>query len=77
MSQSLLSSNHSDVTFYMTTDTFTQQALLDGALNGVVAQDTGHLVRSAIRRLKGAIDKHHLFGAQERIRIEILLRTNL
>ncbi|MGB2407867.1 MAG: LacI family DNA-binding transcriptional regulator, partial [Paracoccaceae bacterium] len=37
---------------------FTQQALLDGALNGVVAQDTGHLVRSAIRRLKGAIDKH-------------------
>ena len=56
---------------------FTQEALRDGALNGVVAQDTGHLVRSAIRRLKGAIDKHHLFGSQERIRIEILLRTNL
>lgn len=56
---------------------FTQEALCDGTLNGVVAQDTGHLVRSAIRRLKGAIDKHHLFGSQERIRIEILLRTNL
>lgn len=27
------------------------------------AQDTGNLVRSAIRRLKGAIDKHHLFGS--------------
>ena len=56
---------------------FTQKALREGALNGAVALDMGHLVRSAIRRVKGVIEKNHLFVAQERIRIEILLRTNL
>jgi len=56
---------------------FTESALRAGSLNGLVAQDAGHLVRSAIRRLKGVVDKHRSFGAQEKIRIEILLRTNL
>lgn len=56
---------------------FTESALRAGNLHGIVAQDAGHLVRSAIRRLKSVVDKHRSFGAQERIRIEILLRTNL
>ncbi len=56
---------------------FTENALRTGSLHGLVVQDAGHLVRSAIRRLKSVVDKHRSFGAQERIRIEILLRTNL
>lgn len=56
---------------------FTENALRDGKLDGLVAQDAGHLVRSAIRRLKGIVDKRRSAGPQERIRIEILLRTNL
>jgi len=56
---------------------FTENALRKGKLDGIVAQDAGHLVRSAIRRLKGIVDKRRSAGPQERIRIEILLRTNL
>ena len=56
---------------------FTENALRSGKLDGIVAQDAGHLVRSAIRRLKGIVDKRRSSGPQERIRIEILLRTNL
>lgn len=56
---------------------FTENALRTGTLDGIVAQDAGHLVRSAIRRLKGIVDKRRSSGPQERIRIEILLRTNL
>lgn len=56
---------------------FTENALRAGKLDGLVAQDAGHLVRSAIRRLKGIVDKRRSAGPQERIRIEILLRTNL
>jgi LacI family transcriptional regulator len=47
------------------------------ALNGIIAQDAGHLVRSAIRRLKGKVDKRQTLGSQENIRIDILLRTNV
>jgi LacI family transcriptional regulator len=56
---------------------FTEQALRDRTLDGVIAQDAGHLVRSAIRRLKGIVDKRKTLGSQEQIRIEILLRTNI
>lgn len=56
---------------------FTQQALRDRTLDGVIAQDAGHLVRSAIRRLKGIVDRRQTLGSQENIRIEILLRTNI
>lgn len=56
---------------------FTEHALKGRALNGVIAQDPGHLVRSAIRRLKGIVDRRQTFGSQEQIRIEILLRTNI
>lgn len=56
---------------------FTENALRNGTLDGVIAQDAGHLVRSAIRRLKGIVDRRKTFGSQETIRIEILLRTNI
>lgn len=55
---------------------FTENALREGTLDGVIAQDAGHLVRSAIRRLKGIVDKRKTVDSQENIRIEILLRTN-
>lgn len=56
---------------------FTEDALRNRALDGVIAQDPGHLVRSAIRRLKAITDKRQTLESQETIRIEILLRTNI
>ncbi|AGI69736.1 lacI family transcriptional regulator [Octadecabacter antarcticus 307] len=56
---------------------FTVNALRTNAVNGIIAQDAGHLVRSAIRRLKGKVDKQQTLGSQEKIRIDILLRTNV
>jgi LacI family transcriptional regulator len=56
---------------------FTEQALLQGSIDAVIAQNTGHLVRSAIRRLKGMLDHRDTLKSQELIRTEILLKTNL
>ncbi|ATX77580.1 LacI family DNA-binding transcriptional regulator [Reinekea forsetii] len=56
---------------------FTEQALRDRSLDGVIAQDAGHLVRVAIRRLKGIVDRRQTVESQEEIRIDILLRSNI
>lgn len=56
---------------------FTEEALKSGTLDAVIAQDAGHLVRSAIRKLKAISDGRKAHVSQERIRVEILLRTNL
>lgn len=56
---------------------YTEQALRGRTLDGVIAQDPGHLVRSAVRRLKGIVDRRQTLGSQEGIRTEILLRTNI
>jgi len=56
---------------------YTENALRAQALDAVVAQNPGHLVRSAIRRLKGIVDDRNTLGSQESIRIEIHLRTNI
>ena len=56
---------------------FTAAALRSGALDCVIAQDPGHLVRSAIRRLKAIVDRRETLPSQERIRVEILLDANL
>lgn len=56
---------------------FTEQALQSGDIDAVIAQNSGHLVRSAIRRLKGIIDNRETLKSQETIRTEILLKTNL
>ncbi len=56
---------------------YTEHALRAQTLDGVIAQDAGHIVRSAIRRLKGNVDQRRTVGSQENIRIDILLRTNI
>ncbi|MCF2869866.1 LacI family DNA-binding transcriptional regulator [Octadecabacter sp. G9-8] len=56
---------------------FTEAALRNGSLDAVIAQDPGHLVRSAVRKLKAITDKRVATGSQERIRVEVLLRTNI
>lgn len=55
----------------------TRAALRDGRLDAVITQDTGHLVRSAIRVLLARCDGRDIVASQERIRIEIILRENL
>lgn len=56
---------------------FTEAALKEGQLDAAIAQDPGHLVRSAVRKLKAITDKRVAKGSQERIRVEVLLRTNI
>jgi LacI family transcriptional regulator len=55
----------------------TRAALVDGTIDAVIAQDVGHLARSALRVLRARSDRAAIDGAQERIRIDILLRENL
>ncbi|TNJ48088.1 LacI family DNA-binding transcriptional regulator [Phaeobacter sp. B1627] len=55
----------------------TEAALRAQELSGVIAQNPGHLVRSAVRRLRGIVDNRDTLGSQESIRIEIHLRTNI
>ncbi len=56
---------------------FTECALLSGQIDAVIAQNPGHLVRSAIRILRAWSDQREPLASQERIRIEILLKENL
>jgi LacI family transcriptional regulator len=56
---------------------FTEEALRKGDLDAVIAQDPGHLARSAIRKLKAMTDQRSTLVSQEKIRVEILLATNL
>ncbi len=55
----------------------TRQALIDGELDSVIAQNVGHLVRSALRVLRNLCDDLPIYEAQERLRIEVVLRENL
>lgn len=55
----------------------TRQALLDSEIDAVIAQNVGHLVRSTLRVLRTLCDERPIFEAQERVRIEIVLRENL
>ena len=56
---------------------FTEAALRGGEIDAVIAQNSGHLVRSAIRVLKARSDHRAPLASQEKIRIEILLKENL
>ncbi|WP_417721061.1 LacI family DNA-binding transcriptional regulator [Salipiger sp.] len=56
---------------------FTERALREGWLDAVITQDPGHLVRSAIRKLRAMADMRDTLQSQEKIRVEILLGTNL
>ncbi|MCX2721787.1 LacI family DNA-binding transcriptional regulator [Roseibium salinum] len=55
----------------------TRQGLTDGEIDAVIAQNVGHLVRSALRVMRAKCDATVIFEAQEQIRIEIILRENL
>jgi LacI family transcriptional regulator len=56
---------------------FSETLLTDGRLDAVIAQNPGHLVRSALRVLRARCDNRKPISSQEEIRIEILLRENL
>lgn len=55
----------------------TQDALLKNEIDAVIAQNIGHLARSALRVLRAKCDNVAIFEAQERIRIDIITRENL
>lgn len=48
-----------------------------GIVDVAIAQDVGHIVRSALRVLRARCDGTDVVTAQERIRIEIMTRENL
>lgn len=52
-------------------------ALGDGRIDAVITQDLGHVARSALRVLRARSDGVAIDPAQERIRIEIVIRENL
>ncbi|MBO9136578.1 LacI family DNA-binding transcriptional regulator (plasmid) [Rhizobium sp. B230/85] len=56
---------------------FTEEALRDDRIDAVIAQDPGHAVRSAVRIMRARADAKEPLAAQEKIRIEILLKENL
>ncbi|GLU28421.1 MULTISPECIES: LacI family DNA-binding transcriptional regulator [Brucella/Ochrobactrum group] len=58
-------------------DGITSQALKDGLVHAVLAQDAGHEIRSAVRVLKATADRLAIVQGQEHIRIEIFLKDNL
>ncbi|MEM9062785.1 MAG: LacI family DNA-binding transcriptional regulator [Pseudomonadota bacterium] len=55
----------------------TRRALMQNEIAAVIMQDVGHLVRSAMRILRAVCDDIPIFDAQERIRIEVIMRENL
>ncbi len=55
----------------------TRAALASGAFDAVISQDTGHLVRSAVRIMRAHRDGLPINPAQERIRIDVYVKENL
>ncbi|MFQ6552433.1 LacI family DNA-binding transcriptional regulator [Aestuariibius insulae] len=55
----------------------TRTGLIEGHIDAVIAQNVGHLVRSALRVLRAKCDGTEIFEAQETIRIDIVIRENL
>ena len=54
-----------------------RKALASGAFDAVISQDSGHLVRSAVRVMRANSDKTPINIAQERIRIDVYLKENM
>ncbi|WP_299150851.1 LacI family DNA-binding transcriptional regulator [uncultured Tateyamaria sp.] len=54
-----------------------RNALQEGLFDAVISQDTGHLVRSAVRIMRAERDRTPIHAAQERIRIDIYLKENM
>ena len=55
----------------------TRPLIESGAIDALIVQDPGHEARSALRAVSAALTGTRLDEAQERIRIEILLKDNL
>ena len=55
----------------------TREALLRREIDAVITQNVGHLARSTLRVLRAKCDGVGIVEAQERIRIEIVVRENL
>ncbi len=53
------------------------QALLDGTFDALISQNSGHLIRSAVRLLRATADKSPINATQELIRIDIYLKDNV
>lgn len=54
-----------------------RDALSRGVFDAVISQDSGHIVRSAVRIMRAETDKLPLNKAQERIRIDVYLKENM
>ncbi|MBF2761215.1 MAG: LacI family DNA-binding transcriptional regulator [Ectothiorhodospiraceae bacterium AqS1] len=54
-----------------------RKALSERIFDAVIAQDLGHIVRSAVRLLRATVDSTPFNAPQERIGIDIYLRENL
>ena len=52
-------------------------ALTDGLFDAVISQDSGHLIRSAVRVMRAMRDSLPINASQERIRIDIYLKENM
>lgn len=55
----------------------TRAALCSGEIAAIIAQNVGHLVRSALRVLRALSDRSPIYEAQERVRIDVVVRENL
>lgn len=55
----------------------TRAGLLAGHLDAVIAQNPGHLARSALRVLRAKADRQPIDEGQEQLRIEVVIRENL
>lgn len=55
---------------------FTKEHLTRGYLDAVISQNTGHLVRSCVRRLRSITQGTTPIVSQEQVRIEILIKEN-
>jgi LacI family transcriptional regulator len=54
-----------------------REALEQGIFDAIISQDTGHLVRSAVRILRARSDNSPINTAQEQIRIDIYIKENM
>ncbi len=54
-----------------------REALDQGIFDAIISQDTGHLVRSAVRILRARSENSPINSAQERIRIDVYIKENM
>jgi LacI family transcriptional regulator len=54
-----------------------REALEKGIFDAIISQDSGHLVRSAVRILRARSDHLPINPAQEQIRIDVYLKENM